>query len=85
MLLMRANTRQTEAWTVNLTDPLPILPVPLADADPDALLDLKKALDVIYERGIYELSVEYAKDPPPPALSADEQEWMQTLLKNIST
>ncbi len=84
MMLMRANTQQTEVWTVNLPDSLPVLPVPLADSDPDALLDLKKAIDLIYERGLYELSIDYHKDQPPPELSAENQQWMQTLLKNAA-
>ena len=85
MLLWRANAHQTEAWMINLADVLPILPIPLADSDPDALLDLKKALDMIYANSLYELSIDYQKDqPPPPELSAENQQWRQTLLKNAA-
>ena len=79
MLLMRAGSQNTEAWTVNLQDALPILPVPLDSPDPDALLDLKKALDLIYVRSLYHLSIDYGKPPPPPALADSDSGWMRGL------
>jgi len=80
MLLTRAGSRETEAWTVNLPDRLPVLPVPLADPDPDALLDLRRALDMIYERSLYELSIDYQKDPPPPELNEPGREWLRSVI-----
>jgi hypothetical protein len=80
MLLTRAGSRETEAWVVNLPDRLPVLPVPLADPDPDALLDLRGALDMIYERSLYELSIDYQKDPPPPELNEAEREWLRSAI-----
>lgn len=76
-LLMRAGTRKTEAWAFNVDEDLPVLPVPLAAPDPDAKLDLKQALDLIYERSLYQLSIDYQKDPPPPEFSAAIKTWMQ--------
>jgi Protein of unknown function (DUF4058) len=76
MLLMRAGAYQTEAWTVKLQDVLPTLPVPLAAPDPDATLDLKAALDLVYTRGLYHLSVDYRQLPPPPELPAETLEWV---------
>lgn len=80
MLLMRAGSRKTEAWTVNLPDRLPVLPVPLVAPDPDVLLDLRHALDLIYERSLYELSIDYKKDPPPPMLAEEEREWVRQVV-----
>ncbi|TNE52908.1 MAG: DUF4058 family protein [Bacteroidetes bacterium] len=79
MTLLRAATAQTEVWAVNLKEPLPVLPVPLLSPDPDVPLDLRQALDLIYERSKYELSIDYKKEPPPPAFSAEERAWMQGL------
>lgn len=76
VLLMRAGTRKTEAWAFNVNDPLPILPIPLAEPDPDAKLNLKQALDHIYERGLYHLSIDYKEDPPPPKFHEDLKNWI---------
>lgn len=75
--LMRAGTRRTEAWAFGVNEELPVLPVPLVAPDPDAKLDLKQALDLIYERGLYHLSIDYQKDPPPPEFSEELKTWMQ--------
>ena len=63
-----------------LTDPLPVLPVPLREPDPDALLDLRAVVAEVYERGGYEQIIDYRAAPPPPALSGAESEWVTTLL-----
>lgn len=76
-LLMRAGTRRTEAWAFNVNEELPVLPVPLVGPDPDAKLDLKHALDLIYERSLYHLSIDYQKDPPPPEFSEELRSWLQ--------
>jgi hypothetical protein len=75
--LMRAGTRRTEAWAFGVQEELPVLPVPLVVPDPDAKLDLKQALDLIYERSLYHLSIDYQKDPPPPEFSEELKTWMQ--------
>lgn len=75
--LMRAGSRKTEVWAFNVQDALPVLPVPLVTPDPDVPLDLKLALDMIYERGMYELSIDYEKEPPPPEFGEGDKEWMK--------
>ena len=80
-LLTRAGAGQTDVWAFNLQDPIPVLPVPLLAPDPDARLDLGAALDEIYERSRYELSIEYQESPPPPNLSESDREWIAGLLR----
>jgi hypothetical protein len=82
---MRAGTRKTEAWAFNLHDPLPVLPVPLRAPDPDVQLDLKRALDTIYERSLYHLSIDYQQAPPPPDLSEENKAWSQSILETQKT
>lgn len=77
VMLMRAGTRRTEVWAFSVNEDLPVLPVPLVAPDPDVKLDLKQALDLIYERSLYHLSIDYQKDPPPPEFSAAVKVWMQ--------
>lgn len=80
--LSRAQTTKTEIWAFHLRDPMPTIPVPLRAPDPDVLLNLRKALDMVYERSMYELSVNYSENPPPPALSEADRLWMRKLLDN---
>ena len=78
--LMRAGVGKTDVWAFNVQDTLPVLPVPLKSPDPDALLDLRRALDLIYERSLYQLSIDYQKDTPaPPAFSEAEMHWVRSL------
>jgi len=60
-LVSRADRRPDSdvyAWTVR--DPLPRVPVPLAGADPDVMLDLGPIFDTAYERGRYARLIDYA-------------------------
>lgn len=82
VMLMRAGTRRTEAWAFGVSEELPVLPVPLVEPDPDVRLDLKQALDLIYERSLYQLSIDYQKDPPPPEFEAETSEWMRSIITN---
>jgi hypothetical protein len=79
--LWRAGTEENAIWTNHIQQPLPILPVPLKSPDPDVLLPLKPALDMIYQRGLYNLSIDYSKKPPPPDFTDAENKWMRELLK----
>jgi len=77
MSLLRAGSQHTAVWALNVQDKLPVLPVPLAAPDPDVPLDLRRALDLIYERSLYELSIDYKLDPPPPVFDEKTKEWMR--------
>lgn len=78
--LWRAGTQKLAVWVNSIQQPLPVLPVPLKSPDPDALLPLKPALDMIYQRGLYYLSIDYAKNPPPPDFSEADKKWMRALV-----
>ncbi len=80
--LIRAGSGTTDAWAFNVQDTLPVVPVPLKAPDKDAVLGLGKALEMIYSRGLYHLSVDYKKEPPPPAFDEEDKKWIKKLLKN---
>lgn len=80
VLLMRAGTRKTEAWAFNVNETLPVLPVPLVEPDADVKLDLKHALDLIYERSLYDLSIDYKKDAPPPEFNSETRDWIREVI-----
>lgn len=78
--LSRAERRPTvQVWPIQLREPLPVIPVPLLKPDPDVPLDLGAALAAIYERGAYDMRIDYGQPPPPP-LSPEETGWIHELL-----
>ncbi len=48
--------------------------------DPDVALDLQVALAAIYDEAAYDLSIDYAQDPPPPPLRPEDQVWLRDLI-----
>ncbi|MEZ4714251.1 MAG: DUF4058 family protein [Caldilineaceae bacterium] len=81
VVLSRVDRRpQAEVWPIQLSDRLPVLPVPLLAPDPDAPLDLGAVMAVVYERGGYDVQIDYQQPPPPPALKEEESAWLQQLL-----
>jgi hypothetical protein len=60
-------------WPIGLRDPLPNLPIPLAENDPPVHLDLKAVLDRTYDQADYGKYI-YQETPEPP-LSADDEAW----------
>ncbi len=66
-------------FPIALREPLPALPVPLGKDDPDVVLDLQRALTLTYDRGGYDVEIDYAADPVP-RLSAGDREWACQLL-----
>ncbi|HYH63794.1 MAG TPA: DUF4058 family protein [Urbifossiella sp.] len=68
------------AWPIRLADPLPVVGVPLRAPDPDAPLDLGRALALAYDRAAYDATVNYAAEPIPP-LPPDLATWADEVLK----
>jgi hypothetical protein len=81
-LLSRAYRRPlVEVWPIALSDPLPVLPVPLSAPDPDVALDLGAVLRQVYRRARYERVIDYRADPPPPPLTPEEAAWLDHHLR----
>jgi hypothetical protein len=81
VLLSRAERRPTvDVWPIQLWDPLPELPVPLLEPDPDARLDLAAVVKSVYDRGPYGRVIDY-QEPPPPPLSEAEAAWLDAFLR----
>lgn len=82
-LTRRERYPTVEIWPLPLSQPLPIIPVPLAAPDPDVSLDLGRALQLIYDRAAYELRLDYTQPPPPPELSPDDTAWLAQHLHRV--
>lgn len=63
-----------EVFTWTVRDPAPTIPIPLRPGEAEPGLDLGQALRLVYERGGYDLEVDYARPPEPP-LSAQDAAW----------
>ena len=75
--LTRAASDKMAIWAIDVKDALPTLPVPLKEPDDDVRLDLGKALQLIYGRNQYDLSINYQNSPPPPEFSEEDNKWMK--------
>ena len=64
------------AWT--LRDPNPSLPIPLADSDPDVVIDLQQVYQTTYDRAGYDYSLDYDEAIKPPLCPADAK-WEKSL------
>lgn len=81
IVLSRVEKRPiVDVWPLRLRDRLPKVPTPLRAPDTDAILDLSAAVRAVYERGAYDLRIDYNQEPPPPSLSADDAFWLEDLL-----
>lgn len=72
-----------ELYPIQLQDKLPTVPVPLLAPDKDAQLDLAQVVENVYKNGGYATIIDYKQPPPPPKLSSQESEFVDSLLKPI--
>jgi hypothetical protein len=81
VLVCRAATRpRARLHPFSVREPIPTFAVPLASADPDAPLDLSRVLSEIYDRGGFDLVLDYAQPPEPP-LAEEDAAWADALLR----
>jgi hypothetical protein len=83
MMLTRGGQHYTEIWPVQLAEPLPVLPVPLKDDDPDVPLDVQEALTTVHNESSYHLTLDYTTPPPRPPLSEEENIWLTEQLQKV--
>jgi hypothetical protein len=75
----RAN-QGIEVWTVQMQESLPTVGIPLLPPNADVPLNLSHAIQQVYEEADYDLTIDYSHQPPPPALSESDREWLKTVL-----
>ena len=83
ILVSRSEQRpRVGLWPIRLREPLPTIPIPLSAPDPDARVDLKQALDRVYDAAGYE---DYIYDGKPrPPLHPDDAAWARQFLPQKS-
>lgn len=74
--------RQGFAWPISIRDRLPVIAVPLRGNDPDVPLDLQAVLELVIDRGSYDLDVDYTREPVP-ALPRATAEWVRRIVNTV--
>lgn len=69
-----------KVWPIRLPQRLPVIPIPLRTGDADAKLDLQQALNSVYDRSSYDLTIDYGSEPVPP-LPREYARWTDRLLR----
>lgn len=89
LVLLNRYTLRAGSWIdytlypVDLREPLPCIPVPLAGEDPDVPLDLQIAVRRVYEEGPYLRAIDYSQPPESP-LPEDDATWAEEVLHAAS-
>ena len=60
-------------WPLQLSDPLPRIPIPLRAPDPDVCIDLQQILHGVYDAAAFQRYI-YNGSPDPP-LPPEDAEW----------
>lgn len=81
ILVSRSDARPgAQLYPFNLPQPIPVIGVPLFAEDGELPLEMQVLLHDIYDRGRYQLAINYQTPPPPPTLTPEEQEWIQQIV-----
>jgi hypothetical protein len=77
VVLSRADRRPVaDVWPIPLRTPLPKVPIPLLDGDPDVPLDLQAVLDSMYDAFNYALEINDGSPLKTP-LPAEDSGWAE--------
>lgn len=59
----------------------PVISVPLKPEDSEPSIDLNNLLNSIYDKGSFDLDLDYSKNPVPP-LNENDLDWLHQLINN---
>jgi hypothetical protein len=83
IIVSRAYDRpQAAAYLFTIRDPIPDISVPLQSGDPEPSVALNHLVHDVYDRAGYDLALDYQQAPPPPPMPAQDEQWMQQLLRS---
>ncbi|NJL87792.1 MAG: DUF4058 family protein [Leptolyngbyaceae cyanobacterium SM1_1_3] len=76
IVISRATTRPiADLYGFCLSEPIPVVGLPLKAKDEDIQVELQQILLEVYERGSYGFRIDYHQPVPPPPLSPADQAW----------
>ncbi|MBD1856989.1 MULTISPECIES: DUF4058 family protein [Leptolyngbya] len=81
ILICRGNERpRCDLYAFGLRQPIPTIPIPLVPGEAEPMLDLQSLLHRVYDKGRYQLAIDYTR-PLQPKLSEADGQWVETLLR----
>ncbi|BAZ12521.1 hypothetical protein NIES4071_43520 [Calothrix sp. NIES-4071] len=84
ILISRGHQRPAaELYRVSLQQQLPTLRVPLKLNQKEPLVNLQEVFNGVYERARYTTRIDYHQPVPSPALSKQDEQWVEALLSPI--
>lgn len=81
ILISNSNYRpKADLYAFNIQQKIPIFSLPLKPEDSEPLIDLNSFLNSVYEKGSYDLEIDYNQNPIP-SLGEEDLIWTKNLLK----
>lgn len=81
ILVSRAETRpRAELYAFNVQDEIPVFALPLQRRDVEPRVNLNELIQLVYDRGGYDLRVDYNL-APDPQLRGEKSAWAENLLR----
>ncbi|MCL1472481.1 DUF4058 family protein [Argonema antarcticum] len=74
------NRPMADLYEFQLREPIPSFLLPLKPEDPELTVDLQSILLGVYDRGSYQLRIDYRQPVPGPKLSETDRQWVDALL-----
>jgi len=72
ILISRSHERPSaDLYAFSVRDRIPDIPIPLRPNEIEPVLDLQTILHQIYQRGRYDMAIDYAQQPEPPLNEVD--------------
>ncbi|NJP07498.1 MAG: DUF4058 family protein [Chloroflexaceae bacterium] len=82
LLVSQANQRpKAPLFAFGLRQPIPSFSLPLQADDAEPVVVLNDLFHALYDRAGYDLRIDYTAEPPPPALSAEDRDWLDQHLR----
>jgi hypothetical protein len=75
--------RVSEIWPVAISEPLPVLPVPLLPEDGNAPFSVGEVMQRVYEESNFTWRINYQAPVPPPPLRPEMVRWMHSHLPQV--
>lgn len=69
-------------WPLRVQEPIPVVPVPLLQPDPDVPLDLGVAIHTIYDESAYDMRIVYTQPPPKPDFPPEDAAWIKARVRS---
>ena len=82
ILVSRSHDRPAaDLYAFSIRDRIPNFSIPLRLGELEPTLDLQVLVDLVYQRGRYDLAIDYSQ-PTQPRLNSEDEIWASNLIKN---